>query len=152
MRCGREPDAFRLFGSAEALYAAEGVEFSATHRDPDLAAALLTIERDAYQTEWSAGQAQTQDDAVSDALAVLEALATMDHSGQVDTPDFVLGLTKREQAVLNLLAEGLSDREIADLLSISPRTVSGHVSRILAKMGVESRTAAVASALRPHID
>jgi DNA-binding NarL/FixJ family response regulator len=53
--------------------------------------------------------------------------------------------------VLRLLAEGLSDREIADTLSISPRTVGGHVTHLLDKLGVDSRTAAVAVALRRQL-
>ncbi len=57
-------------------------------------------------------------------------------------------LTPRELEVLRLLAEGRSDRDIAGALSISPRTVGGHVTHLLAKLGVETRTAAVAHALR----
>jgi DNA-binding CsgD family transcriptional regulator len=49
------------------------------------------------------------------------------------------GLTPREREVLRLLAQRPTDREIADELSISPRTVMHHVSRILAKLGVASR-------------
>jgi len=52
-------------------------------------------------------------------------------------------LTKRELEVLNLLAQGLSDREIAQRLFISPRTVGTHVSNILTKLGVKNRTQAV---------
>ena len=57
-------------------------------------------------------------------------------------------LTKREIDVLSLLAEGLTQAEIAEKLFISPRTVSKHIEHILAKLGVHSRTQAVALALR----
>jgi DNA-binding NarL/FixJ family response regulator len=50
--------------------------------------------------------------------------------------------------VLRLLTNGLSDREIAAALFISPRTAGYHVSNLLGKLGVESRTAAAALALR----
>jgi DNA-binding NarL/FixJ family response regulator len=50
--------------------------------------------------------------------------------------------------VLRLLAEGRTNREIAESLSISPGTVSVHVTNVLAKLGVETRTAATALALR----
>jgi predicted ATPase/DNA-binding CsgD family transcriptional regulator len=58
------------------------------------------------------------------------------------------GLTPREAQVLRLLAEGLADREIADALFISPRTVGVHIARVLTKLGVPSRAAAVAYAHR----
>ena len=53
------------------------------------------------------------------------------------------GLTLRETEVLELLRDGLTDREIADRLVISPRTVGHHVSAILAKLGVHRRTEAI---------
>lgn len=52
-------------------------------------------------------------------------------------------LTPRELAVLCLTAEGLRNREIALRLGVSSRTVEGHLSNILGKLGVTSRTAAV---------
>jgi DNA-binding CsgD family transcriptional regulator/tetratricopeptide (TPR) repeat protein len=58
------------------------------------------------------------------------------------------GLTAREQEVLALLAEGLADREISRRLFISERTVHHHVSAVLAKIGVPSRTAAAREAAR----
>ena len=57
-------------------------------------------------------------------------------------------LSARELEVLGLVAEGLSDREIAQRLVLSPHTVHRHVSNILAKLGESSRTAAVARAIR----
>jgi DNA-binding CsgD family transcriptional regulator len=68
-------------------------------------------------------------------------------SGTTD-PATAAGLTAREAEVLRLLAEGRTDREIGDALSISPRTVGVHVTNLLAKLGVETRTGAVALALR----
>jgi DNA-binding CsgD family transcriptional regulator len=50
--------------------------------------------------------------------------------------------------VLRLLVEGRSAPEIGDILSISPRTVTTHISNILGKLDVETRAAAVAVALR----
>ncbi len=58
------------------------------------------------------------------------------------------GLTPRELEVLRLLAEGRSDREIGAVLFISHRTVMRHVATVLAKLGVENRTAAARHALR----
>jgi DNA-binding NarL/FixJ family response regulator len=60
--------------------------------------------------------------------------------------DGTLGLTRREGAVLRLLAAGLTQRDIAQELYISPKTVASHIQRILAKLGVHSRAQAVALA------
>lgn len=57
-------------------------------------------------------------------------------------------LTAREMEVLALLVDGRTNPEIAEVLFISPRTVSVHVTHILEKLGVENRSAAVAFALR----
>ncbi|TNY37144.1 helix-turn-helix transcriptional regulator [Thermomonospora catenispora] len=57
-------------------------------------------------------------------------------------------LTAREREVLRLVAKGLGNREIAAELFISPKTASVHVSNILAKLGVATRTQAAALALR----
>jgi DNA-binding CsgD family transcriptional regulator len=54
------------------------------------------------------------------------------------------GLTRRQQEVLDLLAAGLTDAEIADRLFLATRTVNHHVSAILAKLEVRSRTEAAA--------
>ncbi|WP_433180523.1 helix-turn-helix transcriptional regulator [Actinoallomurus sp. CA-150999] len=63
-----------------------------------------------------------------------------------------LGLTPREQEVLRLLAEGLSNREIAAKLFISAKTASVHVSNILTKLNVSSRTEAAATAHRLRLN
>jgi DNA-binding NarL/FixJ family response regulator len=57
-------------------------------------------------------------------------------------------LTPREMDVLQLLAEGLSNKEIAQRLSISPRTVNFHLDNIYSKLHVTSRTEAAVYALR----
>lgn len=57
-------------------------------------------------------------------------------------------LTPRERAVLDLMAEGLSNRRIAGELQISEKTVKNHVTGMLSKLGVSRRTQAVALLLR----
>ena len=60
-------------------------------------------------------------------------------------------LTEREQEVLALLVEGLNNLQIAERLVVSRSTVKFHVSSILSKLGVSSRTEAVALALKNHL-
>lgn len=59
------------------------------------------------------------------------------------------GLTTRELTVLEHVRAGLADREIADALRISPRTVHHHLQNVYAKLGVRSRTAALAMVFGP---
>ena len=56
-------------------------------------------------------------------------------------------LTDRERQVLDLLAEGRSQDEIASALFITPKTVATHIQRVLGKLGVHSRAQAVSYAL-----
>ena len=62
-----------------------------------------------------------------------------------------LSLTERERKVLTLMIEGLNNKQIAAMLTVSPSTIKSHVSNILSKLGVASRTEAVTMALRKHI-
>ena len=67
----------------------------------------------------------------------------LQRGGRGGVPDEVGGLlSAREQEVLRLLADGLTDREIAGALAISPRTVESHVSSVLRKLGVRNRAEA----------
>jgi len=60
----------------------------------------------------------------------------------LDQPLRRLGLTERETEVLGLVAEGRTNRQIGDILFISEKTVSVHVTNLLRKLGVNSRTEA----------
>jgi DNA-binding CsgD family transcriptional regulator len=60
-----------------------------------------------------------------------------------------LGLTPREIDVLTLVAQGMTNRDVAGTLSLAPTTVRRHLENIFAKIGVHTRTAAVAKAF-PH--
>ena len=59
-----------------------------------------------------------------------------------------LGLTERESEVLYWIANGKTNREVAEILGMSPRTVNKHLEQVFPKLGVENRTAAAGIALR----
>ena len=75
-------------------------------------------------------------------------------AGRTEAPSFdgnpeaqrTLGLSAREMDVLALIADGLSNKEIAARLNVSPNTVKTHVARVLEKLEVSRRTAALARA------
>jgi len=77
------------------------------------------------------------------------AQALVQTAGQPPAPG--LDLTVREREVLVLMIEGLNNTQIAGKLGVGPSTIKSHVSNILSKLGVASRTEAVTLALRHHI-
>ncbi len=77
------------------------------------------------------------------------AQALVESANQPPAPG--LDLTEREREVLALMIEGLNNTQIAGRLTVSPSTIKSHVSNILSKLGVTSRTEAVTLALRNHI-
>ena len=87
-----------------------------------------------------------------DALEIFEETApTQDanyESTALDLEPLAETLTPRERQVLDMMAEGFGNKEIAWRLQISEHTVKFHVSSILAKLGASSRTEAVTQGLR----
>jgi len=84
---------------------------------------------------------------------VIRLLDRTPSNGDAASPNGKLeSLTQRENEVLDLLAEGLTQEEIADRLVISPKTAATHMQRILSKLGVRSRAQAVALVLREERD
>jgi len=79
---------------------------------------------------------------------VLSQVAELEKELRSRTP---AGLTKRELEVLRLVAQGMSNQEIAAGLVLSEHTVHRHVANVLGKLGVSSRAAAVAQAARHDI-
>ena len=82
---------------------------------------------------------------VNEGGSLLEPLIASKLLDSVNNPD---ALTERQKEVLHLLATGLLNKEIADQLHISERTVKFHVSEILGKLGAGNRTEAAAIAMQ----
>lgn len=76
-----------------------------------------------------------------DLLLVLEEIK---HAEPISMPMAQFSLTPREHDVLDWLAKGKTNRDIAEILGMSPRTVNKHLEHIFIKLGVETRSAAVA--------
>jgi pimeloyl-ACP methyl ester carboxylesterase/DNA-binding CsgD family transcriptional regulator len=87
-------------------------------------------------------------DAASVARAMRSFMSPGAHDGPSPGASADVALSAREREVLELVANGLSDREIAEQLNLSPHTVHRHVANIRHKLGRGSRTAAVAEATR----
>jgi two-component system response regulator DevR len=65
-----------------------------------------------------------------------------------DQPDELKGLTDQERRILTLVAEGLTNREIAERMFLSEKTIKNYVSSLLAKLGLERRTQAAVLAAK----
>jgi NarL family two-component system response regulator YdfI len=91
-------------------------------------------------------------EAVSGGLVVIHPreLQTVHTAGRaaLEAPEVIEPLTSREREVLQMLSEGLGNKEIASRLRISEHTVKFHVASILGKLGAATRTEAVSVALR----
>jgi len=73
------------------------------------------------------------------------------HRGKEDSLDSYSKLTEREREVLQLVAEGYTTKEIAQALVISPKTIEGHKTRLMAKLGIHNRVDLIKYALRRGI-
>jgi PAS domain S-box-containing protein len=127
------------------------LELALTHADGSPVWVALSTSR--YQAPW--GQAELH--VLTDLTQRREMEARLRHAAERETdaalsrPEGEPALTVRELEVLRLAAEGHTDRVIADQLVVSVHTVKTHLEHVYAKLGVGSRTAAVARALRTEL-
>jgi non-specific serine/threonine protein kinase len=146
---GQPERAARLLGAADALNAASGAVFSpagSINLERAETAIGTRLPEAAYRAARAAGMAMSPTAAIAEALADSPLPATTPASATADVPAARAELTPREREVLHMLAAGRSNREIGEALFISPRTVQTHVTHLLAKLELPSRTAATAFA------
>ncbi len=115
------------------------------HAQPDLLALALRAGASGYVLK----SAPAED--IARAVKVVSSGGTFlggDFAGSTGEVEKLLELSPRERQILELLAEGLRVKDIADQLSLSPATVHTHVRNAIAKLEVDTRTEAVALAVR----
>jgi non-specific serine/threonine protein kinase len=139
MELGRWAAAARMLGAAQAI----GERVSNVHDDTynyeGLRASIRAhLRAERFTAAWTGGYALTFEQAVAAALAVTSSAAP-DADAVPERPTDPEPLTRREREIARLIADGRSDRQIAETLSISVGTVGVHVHHILQKLGLYSR-------------
>ena len=140
-----------LFGAAAALRDAIGTPLPPAERaehDRQVAEVRVALGADTFASAWTRGASLPLTEAIAEACRVKPASPSSPRRAEQDHHVVDHRLTRRELEVLRLVAEGHSDRDIAEMLYISPRTATTHVKNLLRKLGVGSRTAAAAYAFR----
>jgi DNA-binding CsgD family transcriptional regulator len=148
---GQAERAARLCGAAEVLREAIGAPVP-RHRgqyERAIATTRATLGEQAFAAAWAAGRGLSLPDAVSEARVIPPDGARADVGRATLAAHH--GITPRELEVLRLLPHGLTNREIAARLFISPRTAQTHIQHVYAKLGVASRAEAAAYAVAHHL-
>lgn len=107
-----------------------------------IATAQQRLGPSAFAAAWERGAATSMAAAVAESQELFTSVSRDSGTPAADS----FGITRREREVLRLICQGNSDREIAEALFVSRATASKHVAAILAKLEVQSRTAAAARA------
>jgi non-specific serine/threonine protein kinase len=137
----RPEQAARLYGAWEAHCARPGTEFKLhppdqAEYDRSLERVRAAITEAALARAWTAGAKLTLDHAIAEALAFVEEIAGTDSGISAGRAE---PLTHREWEIARLVAQGLTNHQIADALQIAERTVDTHVSHILRKLRTSTR-------------
>ncbi len=142
--------AVRLLAAAAALRDSLGTPLppvSRTDYERSLATARTQLGEQAFAVAWTEGQSMTWEQA----LAARGPVMIPPTPPAKSPPPAPFGLTAREVEVLRLLAQGLTDAQIAEQLIISSRTVNTHLRAIYGKIQVSSRSAATRYALEHRL-
>jgi predicted ATPase/DNA-binding SARP family transcriptional activator/DNA-binding CsgD family transcriptional regulator len=145
---GQAARATRLWGAVEVLQ--EGIirrftpfDLAEYDYESHLDAARSQLDETAWEAAWAEGQEMTPDEAVEYALSDEEEQQAAIAPSMPEEPSVgrqpAAVLTRREREVANLVARGLSNRQIASELFLSERTIENHVANILKKLSLRSR-------------
>jgi predicted ATPase/DNA-binding SARP family transcriptional activator/DNA-binding CsgD family transcriptional regulator/Tfp pilus assembly protein PilF len=140
---GEAERAARLSGAAQGLYEAGGYHHTPRElalREPYLADARSRLDGEVWETIFEEGRAMTLEVAIEYALSEEEGVAPSFPTPEQSRSEQPVALTRREEEVAALVARGLTNRQIASELHLSERTVENHVSNILGKLRLTSRT------------
>ncbi len=150
--------AAHLWGAAEALREVIGVPLPPVERDSydrAVAAARIQLGEHAFAAAWANGRTMSPAKAVAAREHVTITAATPRERSSLPAttarPRYPDGLTPREVEVLRVVAQGLTNEQVAERLVISPRTVDTHLTSIYSKIGVSSRSAATRYAFEHHL-
>jgi predicted ATPase/DNA-binding CsgD family transcriptional regulator/DNA-binding XRE family transcriptional regulator len=149
-RNGQAHRAARLCGAADVL--AEAIGFiafgsSLAHREATLPVIQQRLGHGAFTSAYAAGRQLTAAQALDEALSLSLRRDTLNAAAAPDHPGARWDLTPRQLQVLRLVAQGLTDAEVAEQLFLARRTVNSHLTAIYTKLNVNSRTAAARFAI-----
>ena len=148
------PWAVRLLAAAAALRDSLGTPLPPVYRanhERCVATARAQLGEQAFAVAWAEGRGMTWEQALAARGPVTIPRETHPAPPAKSPATYPDGLTAREVEVLRLLAQGLTDAQIAAQLIISPRTVNTHLKAIYGKIQVSSRSAATRYALEQHL-
>ena len=146
--------AAQLWGAAEAQREVYGTPLAPVYRrdyEQALVVARTQLGDQSFEAAWVEGRSMTPEQTLAARGAVIVSVqprAAGDVKLSLTSPD---GLTAREVEVLRLVAQGLTDAQVAERLVISPRTVNSHLTATYGKIQVSSRSAATRYALEHHL-
>jgi DNA-binding CsgD family transcriptional regulator len=144
----RSPEgAVRLFAAAEAVQRRIGLTPAPALRlknERALAATRVALGEEAFAAAWAAGQDLLLEQAAAEAQTVTDVAGQAAPADPAPSPSLAAGgLSPREVEVLKLVAQGMTNAQVAQELYLSPRTVNTHLTSIYGKLRVSSRSAAV---------
>jgi len=118
---------------------------------PSIDAVRSALGEDGWSAAWVAGKAMTQERAFEYALSSPDpATRRLTTLQEASTEAPTAALTRREREIAGLVAQGLTNRQIAEQLVLSVRTVDVHSSNIMRKLGLHSRAQVAAWATKEN--